>query len=140
MAVTADQLIQYRKDCIRCKGSVAASTTLYAGTVCFIDTGGDRASTTNTGGNSFGGFVVDQLDNSSGADGDIDGEFVMSGHVVVDQGAASLTKADVGAPIYASDNYTFTTTSTNNVLIGYLREVNGSDITIKLTNVTAAAA
>lgn len=133
MAVTADQLIAVRANAVRVKGSVAASTTLYAGAACFVDSGGDRTNTTNTGANAFGGFVVDQLDNSSGADGDVEGEFWIDGHVTIDQNGAGLTKANLDADIYMSDNYTVTTTSTNNVLVGKLVEVLANDkITLDL--------
>ena len=57
MAVTEGQIIEKRGlNCLR-KASAAASTTLYGGTLAFINATGFDDDDTNTGANTFGGVV-----------------------------------------------------------------------------------
>ena len=121
MAVTANQLLRMRNAGCRVAGPVSASKRLYQATLCFADaSAGTITDVTNSGANHFFGVVVEECDNSSGSAGDKkvevyqEGEFELVG--------SSLTQAMVGDKIYASDNYTITTTSTNNTLIGRVTE------------------
>lgn len=117
MAVTADQLITGRLEAAtRGQGPAAASTTFYQGTLCFSDSSGNVASVTASGANTILGVVTKRVDNSAGSAGDVDVEYYDNGKFeLVGSGFAA---ADVGAKVYASDNYTITKTSTSNTLVG----------------------
>lgn len=119
MAVTENQLPSF-SDASRAPAKVAASVRLYEGTLAFITAGGYATNVTATGVNFFGGIVVADTDNSSGADGALTAELRTDG--VVTLAGTGFTQALVGNKIYAIDNYTVTGTSTNNTLIGYCTE------------------
>lgn len=118
MAVTAGQLVERQGTADRRGGPVNASTTLYAGTMVFVTAGGYLDDT--AGGAQFFGIAVDTYDNSAGASGDIQGECWTSGAFLLT--GSGFAQSDVGSLIYASDNYTVTTTSTSNSLIGRIKE------------------
>lgn len=123
MAVTANQIIKRRgrQGKIR-KVPVAASTILYEGTMCFEDAGGDFSGTVVENG-TFGGIVVETVDNSAGGDGDKFAEVYTDGDFELPMGSASLVAADIGKAVYASDNYTLTETATDLVPVGVIVEV-----------------
>lgn len=109
MAVTENQLITKADDC-RTGGPVAASTTLYQGTLGFYNATGFVDDDTAAGVNAFAGIVIEQVDNSGGAAGDKDAELYNRGvFTLVGSGFAA---GDVGAHVYATDNYTITKTRT----------------------------
>lgn len=117
MAASANQLITAQEPGGLQKVLVAASTTLYQGTMAFaIAASGYADDDTATGANAFLGVVKEKADNSSGSAGDIAAEVYTTG--VFEFTGSSLTQALVGDKIYASDNFTVTATSTNNTLIG----------------------
>ena len=120
MSVTTDQLLT-RSDRDRGGYPVAASTLLYSGTLMFVNSGGYADDDTANGLNVFGGVVCDRVDNSAGANGDLsvevwqDGKFVLTG--------SGFTQASVGQQVYASDNYTISTSrAAAGVYIGTVRE------------------
>lgn len=102
MAVTANQLVKRQVGC-RKSYPVAASTTIYEGTLVFINAAGYADDDTATGVNAFAGIAVAKADNSSGSNGDIEvevwteGDFELTG--------TGFAQTDVGMPIYADDNY-----------------------------------
>jgi len=117
MAVTADQYTKWRGASCLGDGPVAASTTLYDLSLCFVNSGGYIDDDTSTGSNKFAGVVGSgQADNSSGSNGDVDVEYYQEGEFLLT--GAGLAITDVGSKVYASDNFTVTTTSTNNTYIG----------------------
>lgn len=114
MAVTADQLINMgERGSIG--GPVAATVILYQGTMVFTASGW-LTDVTASGANRFAGIAKKQYDNSAGANGDIDAELFDEGVFVLT--GSGFTQGTVGSLIYASDNYTVTTTSATNTLIG----------------------
>lgn len=70
-------------------------------------------------GDVFQGFSVAKADNSNGAAGDIRVTVEQKGFVELPISAAAITTND-RAPVYASDDDTFTLTPTSNSLIGYV--------------------
>jgi hypothetical protein len=128
MAVTANQVIKMRGPARRRKVPVAASTTLYEGTLCFEDAGGDFANAVVENG-VFGGVVVKAVDNSTGGDATAGGfgakfaEVYVSGDFLLPMDTTSLTAADIGKPVYGVDNYTVTETVTDLVPVGILVEI-----------------
>lgn len=105
MAVTANQLIT-RADGCKGSGPVAASTTLYGGTLVFINEAGNIDDDTATGQNRFAGINIEKVDNSSGNAGDLSAEFWQDGEFNLVGSGFALT--DVGSDVYATDNYTIT--------------------------------
>jgi hypothetical protein len=145
MAVTANQLIVRAEGCMG-SAPVAASTRLYQGTLAFINASGYLESTTGSGANRFAGVNIKDTDNSSGSAGDLtaelwkDGQFTLVG--------TGFTQASVGLIVYATDNYTVTTTPASGavqigVCSGYISSTKISvtiDIDCILTSAAVAAA
>lgn len=109
MAVTANQVTR-RQDGNRVGLPVAASTKLYEGTMAFINSTGYADDDTASGANEFAGIVISYVDNSGGSAGDLNCELWTTG-VFELAGAGTYTQADVGKPVYATDNYTISLTS-----------------------------
>lgn len=65
----------------------------------------------------FLGFAVRQADNATGAASAVNVDVKVRGQIVLTVAGASSAD-DVGAAVYASDDATFTLTSTNNTAIG----------------------
>ena len=129
MAVTANQTIK-RRDDERAAHPVAATTHIYAGTLVFLNAAGYADDDIAAGANTFAGVSIAEVDNSGGANGDTDVEVYAEG--IFELTGAGFTQGTVGENIYASDNYTATETSTNNVLIGTCVEfVSATKILVK---------
>ena len=100
---------------------VQASSLCYAGSALSIDTGGE-VGPLNTSDAAFAGFCLKQADNSSGSAGDINAR-------VLTHGEAELAVTglddnnDIGDVVYASDDGTFTLTSTGNMAIGRVSQI-----------------
>lgn len=117
MAVTANQLIVAQNPRGLVRGRVAASTTLYQGTMAFaIAASGFINGSIAAGANHFMGIVKDQVDNGAGGDGDKNVELFTKGTFEL-QGSG-FTQALVGDKIYAVDNFTVNGTATSQTLIG----------------------
>ena len=69
--------------------------------------------------NRFGGFAVAKADNSAGAAAAINVEVVKSGEVELSVSGAVIT--DVGMPVYAGDDDTFTFNPADGAFIGYVK-------------------
>ena len=74
-----------------------------------------------TAGDVFLGFAIEQADNSSGSAGDIDVKVESKGYIKLAISSIGVTSNDRVA-VYASDDNTFTLTSTSNSLIGYVAQ------------------
>jgi len=72
-------------------------------------------------GDTFLGFAFRKADNSAGAAGDVKADLLAMG--VVELPIASVATADLGATVYASDDDTFTLSSTGNTAIGKIVEI-----------------
>ena len=132
MAVTANQLIVAQSPGGLQKGLVAASTTLYQGTLAFsIAASGYIDDDIAAGANHFMGIVKEKADNSSGAAGDIDVELYTTG--VFQMEGSGFTQALVGDKIYAVDNFTVNTTSASQTLVGRCVEfISSTKIMVKI--------
>lgn len=71
-------------------------------------------------GDPFLGFAQRQADNSAGAAGAINVEVTQRGKIQLSVAGATAITANDGVAVYASDDDTFTLTSTDNTLIGYV--------------------
>ena len=116
MAVTANQLTKRQEGC-RVHHPIAASTTIYEGTLAFITPAGYLDDDTGTAANRFGGIAVAYVDNSSGSAGDLKAEVYTDG--VFELVGSGFAQSTVGDPIYASDNYTISNVpSASSVYVG----------------------
>ena len=70
-------------------------------------------------GDVFQGFAVAKADNAAGAAGDIRVTVEQKGFITLPITSLAITSND-RAPVYASDDDTFTLTATSNSLIGYI--------------------
>lgn len=122
MAVTANQIVKFQGAGPIRSVPVAASTILYAGTMCFEDAGGDFTGTVLENG-SFGGIVVNEVDNSSGADAEKYADVWTTGEFELNFDTTSLTAADIGKAVYGVDNFTVTETATDLVPVGIITKV-----------------
>jgi len=131
-AVTANQVIK-RQHTERGTGPVYASTTIYEGTFCFVNSTGYVTGDTDSGASQFAGIAVNEYDNSSGSSGDIDAEWYSEG--VFELEGSGFTQADVGKEVFASTNYDITLTdSSSAVPIGVVHEyVSTTVIRVKIT-------
>lgn len=134
MAVTAAQINRLGSYTERIRRKMAASIAVYQGSLTFlIAASGFLTNATATGANRFGGVAVEDVDNTAGAAGALQTETIVSGIVTLVNVVHSLVQADVGKDLYASDNYTVTVTSTNNVFIGRLVDLDdNSDPVVQL--------
>ena len=113
VAVTENKTIDAQAKRGLIGGVVNGGEKLYQGTMCFFDGG---FLTGVAGGNQFAGINKNFVDNSAGSDGNEDAERFTEG--VFYLSGSGFSQDDVGVKAYASDNFTVTTTSTGNSLIG----------------------
>lgn len=117
MAVTASQYITKKGGPSSLNEiRVAGSTVLYGGTLCYVNANGWADDDTNSGANTFGGVVKETLDNSAGSNGDVKGDAHKTGAFLLP--GSGFSQGDVGSKAYGVDNFTVSTTSTNNTYIG----------------------
>lgn len=76
----------------------------------------------------FLGFAHRKADNSAGAAGDVKVEVRAKGTVRL--AIATIALADVGVPIYAVDDDTFTETAAGNSFVGRVRRVEAAGIAL----------
>ena len=100
---------------------VQASSTIYVGAALSIDANGEVGplSASDAG---FVGFSTQYVDNSSGSAGADEVEVLIEGEVVLPVTGIDDNN-DIGDIVYASDDGTFTLTSTGNVAIGKLAQI-----------------
>ena len=80
----------------------------------------------------FLGIAVEKVDNSSGSAGDLNVSVRTRGRVIIDVVGASAITANDRPPVYASDDDTFTLTSTSNSKIGYVqRWISGTSCVVE---------
>lgn len=134
MAVTANQLAKYSfvGELSRDKISLGASQTLYGKTMVIGRADGYAySSKTPAATDFFMGFAKEKYDNSAGSAGAVVGEVEKPRKAWVPLSGA--VQADIGELAYASDNFTATKTSTDNVLLGVIREVGTNEALIEFT-------
>lgn len=133
MAVTANQLINAQDPSCRRSYPVAASKTIYGGTIVFAASG-YASDDDNGGSNVFIGIAVDNADNASGSAGDINVDLYSKGAFVLT--GSGFSQANVGALCYASDNYTVTTSATSTTKIGRIVEfISSTQVRVEIETV-----
>lgn len=123
MAVTTNQVVKRQgRDGKRVSIGVAAAKTIYAGTLVYLDAGGDATDVIVDANTVFAGVAVEEADNSSGADGDITVEVYTDGDFEWTIGG-TLADSDIGTAIYGTDNFACNQTSTGQPALGKLVDV-----------------
>ena len=134
MVVTANQL-HIRQEPGSRNYPVAASTRIYQGTLAFtVPASGFLDDDVGSGANAFAGVAIKESDNSSGSAGDTNCEVFTTGSFELV--GSSFLQADVGAPVYATDNFTITKTRTaDSVFIGFIEEfVSATKVFVRLSH------
>jgi hypothetical protein len=111
---------------------VKASTKIFEGSAVGLVSGYAR---NLVAGDQFVGFAEKQADNSSGADAAIDVRLMAEGKV--EKALSSVAVTDVGAPVFASADDTFTLTATGNSLVGVVHRKSATDLAIIKFNALA---
>jgi hypothetical protein len=117
LATNKARVYHYSGDPIREEYPVIAADIIYQGAAV-----GENASGYSrplVAGDVFQGFAVAKADNAAGAAGDIRVTVEQKGFITLPISALAITSND-RAPVYASDDDTFTLTATSNSLIGYI--------------------
>lgn len=118
---------------------VVADDIVYQGAALGEDTNGH--SRPLQAGDVFQGFALEKADNTGGAAADVRVRTQVQGRIELDvAGASAITVNDLPA-VYASDDNTFTLTSTSNSLIGYVSQwVSGTTCIVTFSAALARAA
>ncbi len=99
---------------------VDAAVVIYAGSAVGLNSGNARQL---VAADPFGGFATEKADNASGSAGDITVNVKTKGKIVLTVAGSPA----INAAVYASDGATFTTVSTSNTKIGFIKSASGSD-------------
>lgn len=104
---------------------VAASATIYEGSAVGLTAGYARAL---AAGDTFVGFALAKAVDTSAVAGTINVRVRASG--LVELTITSVAVTDIGKPVYASDDGTFTLTQGSSSYIGKVRRVSGTNLAI----------
>lgn len=118
-ALTADRKTSFREG-IEIEYKVAASTKIYAGSLVCINTSGYAVPGADTANFKFVGIAQEQVDNSSGANGDKTVRVKRKG--IFRLSASGMAVTDIGAAVNVSDDQTVAKTTTNSVACGKIAE------------------
>jgi len=100
---------------------IAADTKLYGGIMICTDADGNAVAGSDTAGLRFAGVSKEMVDNTGGAAGDK--MIVVEQPIIAPMDAAAITQADVGKPVFISDDHTVALSTTNSICCGIIREV-----------------
>lgn len=133
-ALTADRETTFDLNEIR-SYPVAATTQIYLGAIVLINAAGDAIPGADTASSSFVGIASENVDNSTGAAGDLRVKVRIHGvHQLV---AAGLAATNVGDKVFATDDQTVALTSTNFVYVGRL--IQFLSATVAMVNIEPAS-
>ncbi|MBI3991447.1 MAG: hypothetical protein HY350_04775 [Candidatus Omnitrophica bacterium] len=96
---------------------VIASDIVYEGAA--VGENGSGYARPLVAGDPFKGFAERKIDNSTGAAGDLNVRLIKGGEIELSVSGAVIT--DVGQPVYASDDDTFTFVPTGNSFVGFVK-------------------
>ena len=114
---------------------VVATDIIYEGAAVGLSSGNARPL---NAGDQFVGFCIQNVDNSTGSAGDLRVQVKTHGEIQLAIG--SLAATDVGKPVYASDDDTFTLTATSNSYIGKVKRFVSSGVGIVAFDVRGGGA
>jgi hypothetical protein len=105
---------------------VAAGEVIYQGAAIGCDASG-YAKTLEYG-DTFAGFSEENCDNAAGSDGAKNVRLRKRGSILLE--ISGITLADVNKVVYATDDNTFTLSSTNAVYIGKISRIDSSGLAV----------
>lgn len=105
---------------------VGAGDHVYKGSLVGLATDGYARAL--TAGDAFAGLAYEEKDNSAGSDGDLDARVYTLGDFEMTLSGATV--ADVGRPVFASDDATLTLTSNANSYVGVVQAFVSSGVII----------
>lgn len=108
--------------------AVVASDIIYQGALLEVAASGYVQPAGVGSGLQFAGLALEKADNSSGSAGDVTCKTLVGGFIEHD--VASTTIANIGDPVYASDDQTLTLVSTGNALVGWIVQFISGDTCI----------
>ena len=119
-ALAADKLVD-RKEGELVAHEVAVDV-IYLGAIVKINAAGYLAPMAAEAGGAFAGMAAENVDNSAGSAGDLEGRVHKKG--IFQMVSSGLSQSDVGSAVYASDDQTVSTTQgSNEMLVGYIQKV-----------------
>lgn len=121
MATTTNARIT-RRDSDKGSVPVAASKLLPANGLVFRNDAGFATDVVAVGVNPFLGLAEKEANNSSGAAGDINVELLREGQFLLPFTGSTLTQADIGKNVFATDNNVLSLTATDRTFVGVLSE------------------
>jgi len=117
-ALAADLEVTERDGVVQ-SAPMVATDTIYRGAIVMHNAAGFLAPAATGAGSFFAGIAEEQVTNTGSA-GDKNCKYKRTGVYLLT--SSGLAQADIGTKVYASDDQTLTTTSTNNVLVGQIVE------------------
>ena len=113
---------------------VAASTTIYKGGGVAVNATGYAIPAADTAGIKTVGVAEEQVDNSSGSNGDLSVLCYVEGTFAFGGGGTAPTQADIGRTVVWEDDNLVTTAAaaTNDIVAGKLLSIEGSDYFVQL--------
>jgi len=127
MALTVNRNVPHKEDAKQQLLPVATTAVIFKGSICILDANGFvNVAAGATAGTAFAGIAVGDIDNTAGANGDVDVLLFQSGrHKLPGTGAAA---ADVQDVVFAVDDEDVTNVSATNLQkVGIVSEVDGTD-------------
>jgi len=118
MALTANRDVHRFVDIELREYEVAASVHVYKGAL--LSKAASGYANPLVAGQEFVGIAYEEGDNSTGANGDVKVRAQTEGDFEMDLSGATI--ADIGKPVYASDDGTITLTATANSFVGYVQD------------------
>lgn len=117
---------------------VAASTTIYKGTLVGLNSSGYLVSMSDTAGLKFAGVAYEKIDNSAGANGAKSARVEKSGEYELAYAGGDATQALVGQEVYAQDNQTVdedAALTTNDYKVGSVAEfISAAKLRVRIDN------
>lgn len=135
MALSADAARHYGLEEERIEGTYPAQVDVtYGGSAMSFDANGDCGPLLTS--ETFAGFAVAKVDNSGGSAGDKDVQVYTQGLIVLTVTGLN-DHNDVGVTVYATDDNTFTLTTSGGLAIGKLhRWISGTSGVVRFQGAT----
>jgi hypothetical protein len=127
LAQDRDTPMKHESRTLSCK--VAAATTIYKGSIVAFNAGGFLVPGADTAGLATAGIADQHIDNSAGANGDLEC-VVLKGVAGCRADGTAPTQAEIGRDVMIQDsgNVTTAAAATNNVVAGRLDAINADGL------------
>ncbi|MCB1219274.1 MAG: hypothetical protein H7A35_05490 [Planctomycetales bacterium] len=131
-ALTESRYTRHREGTVTAH-KVKGSTQIFKGGIVCADSTGHAVPGSDTAGQTFIGVAIEDADNSSGSDGDVNVRVMARGVFSFAKGG-SITQADLGQPLYIVDDQTVAVVSTvtNDIQAGRLEGFDGTDVWLRI--------